>query len=129
VTPDGRHVVSASWNGTLQVWELGSGRAVATLEGHTGDVRACAVTPDGRHVVSASDDHTLMIWDLATYTRRITHSGDASYLAVAVTATAIVAGDAAGIVWFLDLPATVASPSVPPQPPAQRARSRKRRSA
>ncbi len=34
-------------------WELATGRARATLEGHTQGVTACAVTPDGRHMVSA----------------------------------------------------------------------------
>jgi WD40 repeat protein len=69
------------------------------------------VTPDGRHVVSASYDRTLKVWDLATYTCRFTHRGDAAYLAVAVTATAILAGDAAGTVWFLDMPPSMTSPS------------------
>jgi len=65
VTPDGRHVVSASEDQTLKVWELRSGRAVAKLVGHTDRVvTACAVTPDERHVVSASTDRTLKIWDL-----------------------------------------------------------------
>jgi WD40 repeat protein len=40
VTPGGRHVVSASDDKTLQVWELASGRCGATLEGHTDGVRA-----------------------------------------------------------------------------------------
>jgi hypothetical protein len=35
VTPDGQHVVSASADHTLKVWEFASGRAVATLQGHT----------------------------------------------------------------------------------------------
>jgi WD40 repeat protein len=63
VTPDGRHVVSASWDGTLKVWELWSGRAVATLQGQDNLLTVCAVTPDGRHMVSASYDHTLKVWD------------------------------------------------------------------
>ena len=104
VTPDGRHVVSASADKTLKVWELASGREVATLQGHTERVTACAVTPDGRHVVSASYDKTLKVWELATHACRITHRGDAGYTAVAVGATTIVAGDAAGGVWFLDVP-------------------------
>jgi hypothetical protein len=106
VTPDGRHVVSASMDQTLKVWELGSGRAVATLEGHTDRVTACAVTPDGRHMVSASHNHTLKVWDLATYTCCITHRGDAGYLAVAVSATTVTAGDESGAVWFFDWPWT-----------------------
>jgi WD40 repeat protein len=54
-------------------------------------------------VVSASEDQTLKVWDLATCTCRITHRGDARYLAVAANATTITAGDASGAVWFLDL--------------------------
>jgi hypothetical protein len=64
VTPDGRRMVSASWDKTLKVWDLESGRAVATLVGHVDRVSACAVTPDGRRVVSASEDKTLKVWDL-----------------------------------------------------------------
>jgi len=63
VTPDGRHVVSASTDKTLKVWELATGRALATLECHTDVVTTCAVTPDGRHVVSASWDRTLEVWE------------------------------------------------------------------
>jgi hypothetical protein len=66
VTPDGRRVVSASEDKTLKVWDLETGRALATLEGHGDRVSACAVTPDGRRVVSASEDKTLKVWDLET---------------------------------------------------------------
>src|SRR5262245_44516220 len=92
VAPDGSRVVSASYDGTLKFWELESGREVATLAGHTHDVTACAVTPDSRYVVSASYDQTLKVWDLATYTCRITHRGDAGYLAVVVSLTTVIAG-------------------------------------
>jgi WD40 repeat protein len=102
VTPDGRRVVSASVDTTLKVWDLETGRPLATLEGHTHGVTACAVTPDGRRVVSASDDRTLKVWDLETYACLVTHRGDAPYAAVATSATAIVAGDTAGGLWFLD---------------------------
>jgi hypothetical protein len=55
-------------------------------------------------VVSASDDQTLKLWDLVTFTCRLTHRGGAGYLASAVTATTVIAGDMAGGVWFLDWP-------------------------
>jgi hypothetical protein len=77
VTPDGRHVVSASYDKTFKIWELATGRTRATLEGHTRVVTACAVTPDGRHVISASDDKTLKIWELATGRARATLEGHA----------------------------------------------------
>jgi len=46
-----------------RAWELDTGRVLATFEGHTAWVRACAVTPDGRRVVSTSDDRTLKAWE------------------------------------------------------------------
>ena len=86
MTPDGRRVVSASHDNTLKVWDLESGRAVATLDGHAAWVTACAVTPDGRRVVSASDDNTLKVWDLETGRAVSTLDGHAArVLACAVT--------------------------------------------
>ncbi|HWO18301.1 MAG TPA: PQQ-binding-like beta-propeller repeat protein [Kofleriaceae bacterium] len=105
VTPDGRRVVSASRDHTLKVWDLATGQETWTLAGHADEVRVCAVTPDGRRVVSASWDHTLKVWDLATGTCLFTHHASANYTAIAVTATAIIAGDGMGSVWFLDVPA------------------------
>ena len=105
VSPDGRCVVSASDDKTLKVWDLTTGQALWTLAGHAASVLACAVTPDGRYVVSTSNDHTLKVWDLAKGTCLLTHHASANYTAVAVTATAIIAGDTTGSVWFLDMPA------------------------
>jgi len=108
VTPDGQYVVSASYDHTLKVWELASGRPVATLQSHPWGVTACAVMPDGRHLVAASYDHTLKAWELANG-RPVahvpwSHQRDAGYLAVAVTATIVIAGDMTVGVWFLDMP-------------------------
>jgi WD40 repeat protein len=66
VTPDGRWIVSASWDKTLKVWDLETGRELRTLEGHSGPVSRVAVSPDGRWAVSASADNTLKVWDLET---------------------------------------------------------------
>ena len=66
MSPDGCRAVSASDDRTLQVWDIETGRALATLEGHTAAVRVCAFTPDGAQVISASDDRTVRTWDLAT---------------------------------------------------------------
>ncbi len=40
--PDGRRVVSASSDNTLKVWDIETGKCVATLEGHSNTVR-CSV--------------------------------------------------------------------------------------
>ncbi|XXT24073.1 AAA family ATPase [Sorangium sp. So ce429] len=66
VTADGRFAVSASYDQTLKVWNLGTGQLVRTLEGHADIVNGVAVTSDGRFAVSASWDKTLKVWDLGT---------------------------------------------------------------
>ena len=66
VVPEGGQAISASEDRTLKVWDLKSGQAVQTLEGHTGRVRAVAVTPEGGQAISASEDRTLKVWDLKT---------------------------------------------------------------
>ena len=42
--PDGRRVVSASCDNTLKVWDVATGKCVATLEGHSDGVRCAAFT-------------------------------------------------------------------------------------
>ncbi|MCB0167217.1 MAG: WD40 repeat domain-containing protein, partial [Anaerolineae bacterium] len=64
--PDGRWIVSASLDHTMKVWNVESGRAIRTLEGHTGSVNGCAVSPNGRWIVSVSYDTTLKVWELRT---------------------------------------------------------------
>jgi len=65
VTSEGRQAITAD-DGTIRVWELGSGQLLRTLRGHTDWVSAVAVTSDGQRIVSASWDQTLRMWDLGS---------------------------------------------------------------
>lgn len=99
VLADGR-LVSGSSDGTLRGWDFESGREVRRFVGHEGTVVCCATLADGR-LVSGSGDRTLRVWDLeAGKTLAIVH-GAYSFLDVAVSAEVLLAGDAAGNVWFL----------------------------
>jgi WD40 repeat protein len=62
-SPDGRRLASASWDGTIKVWDVQSGVETATLRGHTQWVTAVCFSPDGKRLASASYDQTVKLWD------------------------------------------------------------------
>jgi hypothetical protein len=66
-SPDGRRLVSGSWDNTLRLWDAATGKPIGPpLQGHTNSVLSVAFSPDGRRIVSGSVDNTLRLWDAAT---------------------------------------------------------------
>ncbi|QIY66468.1 protein kinase [Streptomyces sp. RPA4-2] len=63
VSPDGRHVVSAS-DRALHVWDVRTGQRVHTLEGHPEAVCLVMFAADGRHLISADHRPGLRLWEL-----------------------------------------------------------------
>jgi len=63
-TPDGRHVVSASSDGTLRLWDAAACTPVRVLRGHLEEVNGCSVSPDGAWLASVSGDGGILVWSL-----------------------------------------------------------------
>ncbi len=63
-TPDGSHVLTASSDMTVRLWETAGGKEVRVLSGHTGQVTSVAVDPLGRMVFSGGADNAIRLWDL-----------------------------------------------------------------
>src|SRR5262249_36754124 len=57
-----RVLVTSSWDGTARVWEVATGKALATLE-HPDWVFGCRIARDGRHVLTACRDGIARLWD------------------------------------------------------------------
>ena len=64
--PDGRTVLSGSWDDSLKLWDVSTGKLIRTLTGHTDDVNAVVYSPGGTMALSAADDRTVRLWDLET---------------------------------------------------------------
>jgi WD40 repeat protein len=78
-SPDGKHILTASGDGTARIWDAVTGRSLHILNGHINryslNDQSAAVSPDGKLVVTAGDDGKARIWDAANGRRLRTLSG------------------------------------------------------
>jgi WD40 repeat protein len=101
--PDGTRLASAGADGTVRIWDPGSGAVVATLTEHADEVGAVAWSPDGTTVASTARDGAVRIWNPATgHVRTLReHAGPANALAWSPDGARLVTADSAGsvLVW------------------------------
>jgi WD40 repeat protein len=64
IAPDGAQLASASWDRTVKLWDVASGRCLHTLERLTDHVFIVAWSPDGRAVASGGFDDAIWLWDV-----------------------------------------------------------------
>jgi len=85
-TPNGRWVITASFDKTLRLWDSQSRQSVRTMSGHTGLVLSISVDPDGSRIASGAMDNTIKIWDVPVNSPITSHGGhQGAVRAVAIT--------------------------------------------
>ena len=60
---DGQYALTASWDGTIRLWNVKTGKSEKTLSGHKKDVLSVCFSPDNRLIMSCGRDRTIKLWN------------------------------------------------------------------
>ena len=53
-SPNGEYLVSGSYDNTIGIWKVSSGKRIKTLLGHSRGVKSVIFSPNGDYLVSVS---------------------------------------------------------------------------
>ncbi len=95
-SPDGRtiavlHIDQWSSRTTLRTWDSLTGRLLAELRGHSGDLEEFRFSRDSRSLVSASWDGTARLWDLRMPSEALARSSVGGRIAFSPDGTLLMA--------------------------------------
>ncbi len=74
-SPDSKLVAAAGADRAIRVWEVETGKLLATIEDHADWVLDIAFSPDGKRLASASRDKTAKVFDVARRESLVTFPG------------------------------------------------------
>ena len=64
--PDKSWLASGSFDNTIRIWDVETGRELRSLTGHSGVITSLVCSLDGKWLASGSNDKTLRLWNVDT---------------------------------------------------------------
>ena len=93
-SPDGKRLASGSYDNTVRIWEVATGKELSQLKAHSDVVRAVAWSPCGQWLASGGDDKMVCVYDAKTFDVKSSLNVDSSVYSVAFSpdGTTLAAG-------------------------------------
>ena len=80
VNPAGTRIATVSFDKTIKIWDLESGRELRSISNIGGYVNAISWSPDGRTLIHGAEDRTVRIWEAETGRAVRTINGHTDYV-------------------------------------------------
>jgi WD40 repeat protein/tetratricopeptide (TPR) repeat protein len=102
-SPDGKQVLTASFDRTARIWDTRTGRQLAVFT-HDESLLDAAYSPDGKRVATVPGDKTVRVWDVATRKQTMVLRGHQDLLETAAFSAdgmrlVTAAGDRTARIW------------------------------
>ncbi len=95
IASDGKTLATASYDETIKLWHLKTGKELQMLTGHSRDVECLAISPNAKILASGSDDNRIKLWNVQAGKELHTlagHSGWVRCLAITPDGKTLISG-------------------------------------
>ena len=65
-SPDNKYIVTGSYDHTIKLWDIKSGKQIREFHKHTNYIRSLVFSPDGKQILSTGADNRMVIFEVIT---------------------------------------------------------------